>query len=213
MAIMIDRAGGCGNTDAACRGGVDNRTVGGRRPAGMTPVARICKRTPRWDSACVAQIRPRGGSAMQRRNLTARAATWSARHRRIAILGWMAFVVAAVVLGSAVGTKHIASNNDGVGESARADQIINAKFPQYAGEQVLIQSKKLTAADPQFQAAVRDVVKRVAATRTVQDLRSPLAPANRGEISRDGHSALVSFQIAGDQSHADDQVGASLAAT
>ena len=39
------------------------------------------------------------------------------------------------------------------------------------------------------------------------------APANRGEISRDGHSALVSFQIAGDQSHADDQVGASLAAT
>ena len=150
---------------------------------------------------------------MQRRNLTARAATWSARHRRIAILGWMAFVVAAVVLGSAVGTKHIASDNDGVGESARADQIINAKFPQYAGEQVLIQSKKLTVRDPQFQAAVRDVVKRVAATRTVQDLRSPLVPANRGEISRDGHSALVSFQIAGDQSHADDQVGASLAAT
>ena len=150
---------------------------------------------------------------MQRRNLTARAATWSARHRRIAILGWMAFVVAAVVLGSAVGTKHISSNNDGVGESARADQIINAKFPQYSGEQVLIQSKKLTVRDPQFQAAVRDVVKRVSATRTVQDLRSPLAPANRGEISHDGHSALVGFQIAGDQSHADDVVHASLAAT
>jgi RND superfamily putative drug exporter len=150
---------------------------------------------------------------MQQRNLTARAATWSARHRRIAILGWMAFVVAAVVLGSAVGTKHISSDNNGVGESARADRIINAKFPQYAGEQVLIQSKKLTVRDPRFQAAVRDVVKRVAATRTVQDLRSPLALANRGEISRDGHSALVSFQIAGDQSHADDQVRASLAAT
>jgi len=150
---------------------------------------------------------------MQRRNLTARAATWSARHRRIAILGWMAFVVAAVVLGSVIGTKHIDSNNNGVGESDRADQIINAKFPQYSGEQVLIQSNKLTVRDPRFQAAVRDVVKRVAATGTVQDLRSPLAPANRGEISKDGHSALVSFQIAGDQSHADDTVGASLAAT
>ena len=150
---------------------------------------------------------------MQRRNLTARAATWSARHRRIAILGWMAFVVAAVVLGSVIGTKHIDSNNNGVGESARADQIINAKFPQYSGEQVLIQSNKLTVRDPRFQAAVRDVVKRVAATGTVQDLRSPLAPANRGEISKDGHSALVSFMIAGDQSHADDTVGASLAAT
>ena len=150
---------------------------------------------------------------MQRKNLTARAASWSARHRRTAILGWMAFVVAAVVLGSVIGTKHISSNNDGVGESARADHIINAKFPQYSGEQVLIQSNKLTVRDPQFQAAVRDVVRRVAATKTVQDLRSPLGPANRGEISRDGHAALVSFQIAGDQSHADDQVGASLAAT
>src|SRR6201999_160831 len=105
---------------------------GDRKAAAKTPAARICKRTPRWDSACVAQIRPRGGSAMQRRNLTARVATWSARHRRIAILGWMAFVVAAVVLGSVAGTKHIASDNDGVGESARADQIINAKFPQYS---------------------------------------------------------------------------------
>jgi RND superfamily putative drug exporter len=150
---------------------------------------------------------------MQRKNLTARAASWSARHRRTAILGWMAFVVAAVVLGSAVGTKHISTNNEGNGDSGRADRIINAKFPQYAGEQVLIQSKKLTVRDPAFQAAVRDVVRRVSATRTVQDLRSPLLAANRGEISRDGHSALVSFQIAGDQSHADDQVGASLAAT
>ncbi len=150
---------------------------------------------------------------MQRKNLTARAASWSARHRRTAILGWMAFVVAAIVLGSAVGTKHISNNNDGVGDSGRADQIINAKFPQYAGEQVLVQSKKLTVRDPAFQAAVRDVVKRVSATGTVQNVRSPLAPANRGEISRDGHSALVSFQIAGDQSRADDKVGASLAAS
>ncbi|MGZ4186909.1 MAG: MMPL family transporter [Solirubrobacteraceae bacterium] len=150
---------------------------------------------------------------MQRKNLTARAASWSARHRRIAILGWMAFVVAAIVLGSAVGTKHISTNNEGNGDSGRADRIINAKFPQYAGEQVLIQSKKLTVRNPAFQAAVRDVVRRVSATGTVQDLRSPLLAANRGEISHDGHSALVSFQIAGDQSHADDQVGASLAAT
>src|ERR1700729_843257 len=114
------------------------------KAARQTPATRICKRTPRWDSACVAQIRPRGGSAMPRKNLTARAASWSARHRRTAILGWMAFVVAAVVLGSVIGTKRISSNNDGVGESARADHVINAKFPQYSGEQVLIQSNKLT---------------------------------------------------------------------
>lgn len=150
---------------------------------------------------------------MQRRNLTARAAMWSAKHRRIAIFGWMAFVISALVLGSALGTKHIANDGNGVGDSGRADRIINAKFPQYSGEQVLIQSNKLTVRDPAFQAAVRDVVKRVSATGTAENLRSPLVQANHGEISRDGHSALVSFQIAGDQSHADDQVGSSLAAT
>jgi RND superfamily putative drug exporter len=138
---------------------------------------------------------------------------WSARHRKIAIFGWMAFVLTALVLGSAVGTKQISNNNDGVGDSGRGDRILNAKFPQYSDEQVLIQSKKLTVRDQAFQAAVRDVVHRVSATGTVRDVRSPLVAANHGEISHDGHSALVSFRIAGDQSHADDEVGASLAAT
>jgi RND superfamily putative drug exporter len=125
----------------------------------------------------------------------------------------MAFVLSAIVLGSAIGTKHISTDNEGVGDSGRADRIVNAKFPQYSSEQVLIQSKQLTARDPAFQAAVRDVVNRVSATGTVQNIRSPLVAANHGEISRDGHSALVSFQIAGDQSHADDKVGPSVAAT
>jgi uncharacterized membrane protein YdfJ with MMPL/SSD domain len=150
---------------------------------------------------------------MQRRNLTARAATWSAKHRRIAILGWLAFVVAAVMLGSAIGTHHIANNGNGVGESGRADKILNAEFPQTAGEQVLVQSHKLTMRDPAFQSAVKDVVGRLSATGSVEQVRSPLLAANHGEISRDGHSALVSFNIRGDQSDADNKVGASLAAT
>jgi uncharacterized membrane protein YdfJ with MMPL/SSD domain len=43
---------------------------------------------------------------MQRSNLAARAGQWSAQHRKAAILGWLAFVAVAVVLGGAVGTKH-----------------------------------------------------------------------------------------------------------
>jgi uncharacterized membrane protein YdfJ with MMPL/SSD domain len=150
---------------------------------------------------------------MQRRNLTARAATWSARHRRSAILGWLAFVVATVVLGSAIGTRHIANNGNGVGESGRADKILNAEFPQRAGEQVLVQSNELNVRDPAFQSSVKDVVSRLSVIRSVENVRSPLLAANHGEISRDGHSALVSFNIRGDQSNADQKVGASLAAT
>ena len=40
---------------------------------------------------------------MQKNNLAARAGRWSAHHRKRAILGWIAFVILATVLGGAVG--------------------------------------------------------------------------------------------------------------
>ena len=38
-----------------------------------------------------------------KRNIAARAARWSAAHRKIAIFGWIAFVAVSVVLGGAEG--------------------------------------------------------------------------------------------------------------
>ena len=150
---------------------------------------------------------------MQRTNLAARAGRWSAQHRKAAILGWLAFVVVAVVLGGAVGTKHIPQDNNGVGESGRAQQVLHDKFPQPANEQVLVQSSILTVRDPAFRAAAQDVTDRLSALKTVENIRSPLLSANRGEVSRDGHSVLVGFQITGKATDADNRVGASLAAT
>ena len=150
---------------------------------------------------------------MQRTNLAARAGRWSAQHRRAAILGWLAFVVVAVVLGGAVGTKHISQDNNGVGESGRAQQVLHDEFPQPANEQVLVQSSSLTVSDPAFRAAIQDVTNRLSAVSTVENIRSPLLPANRGEVSPDGHSVLVGFQITGNATNADKRVGASLAAT
>jgi uncharacterized membrane protein YdfJ with MMPL/SSD domain len=145
--------------------------------------------------------------------LAARAARWSARHRKRAILMWLAFVIVSVAAGSALGTRHIANNGDTPGEAGRAQQILTAKFPQTAGEQVLLQSRTATVRGPAFRSAIADVVDRLSSLPSVEHIRSPLAPANHGEISRDGHSALVSFEIPGDQSTADARVGASLAAT
>ena len=150
---------------------------------------------------------------MQRSNIAARAGRWSAQHRRTAILGWLAFVIAAVALGSAVGTKQISQNSNGVGESGSAQQVLHDKFPQRANEQVLIQSSTLTAHDAQFAAAIRDVVGRLSVVPTVQNVRSPLSSGDRGAISRDGHSALVQFEIIGNGDNADKRVSASLAAT
>src|SRR5689334_1842473 len=44
---------------------------------------------------------------MSSRNPAARAGRWSATHRKAAILGWIAFVVLATVLGGKVGQKDL----------------------------------------------------------------------------------------------------------
>jgi uncharacterized membrane protein YdfJ with MMPL/SSD domain len=151
--------------------------------------------------------------AMQRTNVAARAGRWSSQHRKAAILGWLAFVVMAVFVGGAIGTKHIPQDDNGVGESGRAQQILHDRFQQPANEQVLVQSATLTVRDPAFRAAIQDVTGRLSALRTVKNVRSPLLPVNHGEVSQDGHSVLVAFQITGKASTADKRVGASLAAT
>ena len=90
---------------------------------------------------------------MPKRNLAARAGHWSARHRKIAIGGWLAFVVIAFVLGGAIGTKELADEDTGNGSSRVADTAItNADFPDKADEQVLIQARggKATVDDPAF---------------------------------------------------------------
>ena len=64
---------------------------------------------------------------MQKRNLAARAGYWSARHRKTAIFGWLAFVVIAFVLGGAIGTKTLADEDTGNGESRLADTAISRR--------------------------------------------------------------------------------------
>ena len=101
---------------------------------------------------------------MNRTNIASRAARWSARHRRAAILGWIAFVVLSLGIGSAIGTQNIADEDQGNGDSRTADRIIaDAGFPEDASEQVFIQSRgDVKAGDPEFQAAIREVESRLA---------------------------------------------------
>jgi RND superfamily putative drug exporter len=145
-----------------------------------------------------------------RPNLAQRAGRWSAEHRRIAILGWLALVIASLLIGGAVGTKHLAREDLGSGESRHADQILaHAGFNKLASEEVLIQSQApgLTANDLAFRAGIDDVVVQLRRFPTVTDIRPPTAPQNQRQISRDGRSALVQFDIRGDEDQAKDRVG------
>ena len=140
-------------------------------------------------------------SPLQRsNNIAARMGRWSATHRKKAIFGWLAFVVLSVAIGAFVGTKQIDQNNSNVGEAHRADQmLLDAGFqidPQT--EFVLIQSKTRTFDDAAFKSVVQDTIVAVQPHRAVfTNLKSPLDPRNRTQVSKDGHTALVEFTMNG----------------
>ncbi|HEY3019282.1 MAG TPA: MMPL family transporter [Solirubrobacteraceae bacterium] len=140
--------------------------------------------------------------------LAARMGRWSATHRRTAIFGWIGFVAVALFIGGALGTKTIERGHDGTGSSGRADRVLADEFPQPASEQVLVQARHgtLRTTDPRARAAVSDVVARLSALPQVKRVKSPFAPGHSGQISRDGLSLVVQFDIRGKSETASDRV-------
>ena len=69
-------------------------------------------------------------------NLAARMGRWSANHWKTAVFGWIAFVVASVLLGSAVGTKYLEPTDLAVGEAGERDELIESRLPEQGGRAV-----------------------------------------------------------------------------
>jgi RND superfamily putative drug exporter len=150
-------------------------------------------------------------SAQHSRSLAARIGRWSTRNRGKAIAGWLVFVAIALFIGSAVGTVTPSDDNSGHGDSATADRIVDNAYPDRAGETVLVQAPAesgTTARDPAFRATVNDVVKGVSGQPGVVGVKSPYGAGNTGQISADGRSALVTFDINGDSDLAEKRVDA-----
>ncbi len=143
-----------------------------------------------------------------RRNLALRAGAWSAGHWKRAAFGWLLFAVTAMVLGSAVGAKRMADVDSASGEAATAERILaSAGFARPATESVLVQSRRGSYArsDPSFMSAIAQVVQMLSLQKDVTNVRNPLEqPAN--QISDDGRSALVQFDIKGKQDDAKGKV-------
>jgi uncharacterized membrane protein YdfJ with MMPL/SSD domain len=144
---------------------------------------------------------------MERTNIAARAGRWSADHWKTALIGWLVFCTVAVFAGSALGLVKIKSADTASGETKVAQKILdNAGFASHAGESVLVRSTTVGVTDPRFRASVQAVVAAVSGQPVVAEVRSPLAPGNGGQISKDGHAAIVQFQIRGDADKAMDKV-------
>jgi RND superfamily putative drug exporter len=154
------------------------------------------------------------GRAMTPDNLTARAARWSAAHRRTAVLGWLAFVLVAFAIGSAAGFVFMKDEEFGIGDSHGAEKVLAREFPtERAAEQVLIQSRGGQLDRRELRATVDDLSQRLSQVPAVAAIESPLDADNAGQLSADGRAALLTFQIKGDPDTAQDRVDPALAAT
>ncbi len=133
-----------------------------------------------------------------RPNLAERAGRWSAAHWKTATFGWLAFVLVAAVLGQALGTAKLSDAEQATGEPARAEKALAASgLKAHAGEAVLVRSARLHTSDPAFRAELSRVEAAVRRLPQAVDVRAPLA-ARSGAISKDGHAALVQFEVRGE---------------
>jgi uncharacterized membrane protein YdfJ with MMPL/SSD domain len=139
-----------------------------------------------------------------RRNIAARAAHWSAEHRKTAIWGWLAFVVLAFGIGNVITQNQIHGADQFSGEAGRAEKTLYKADLRPNDEHVLIQSKTLTTTDQEFRDAIDQVSARLFFAKHVKNIVSPLS--GDAPVSDDGHSALVDFQITGDDLEAQDRV-------
>lgn len=141
---------------------------------------------------------PEGGRAA----FVERVAGWSVRHRALAIVGWLALVVVAV-LASAVIPGETASSTD-PGDSGRAERVLDAQqtYPR-PQENVLVQARTPDAAgpftrSPELRRATEDLVAALRRTPgAVAAVRSPLERDGSRLVSEDGRSGLVTFEVAG----------------
>jgi RND superfamily putative drug exporter len=141
---------------------------------------------------------------MEKRNVAARAGRWSATHRKTAIFGWLGFVVLAVMVSNVVAQKTIHGADQFSGESHRAEQALHDSGLRPNDENVLVQSQTLTIRDPEFRSAVEQASSELSKTQDVENVVTPIT--GDAPVSADGHSALVQFEITGDDLEARDRL-------
>jgi RND superfamily putative drug exporter len=131
------------------------------------------------------------------KGVAGRAAVWSARHRSLAIVGWLVFVIAVTVLSGQLGTHKATAIQLGHGDSGQAEKIIDqAGFPiTPAGEAVIVRGADRAA-------TVTDLTKSLRA--------AGFKPDAAAVQSADGRATLVTFTVPGDPETAGDRVGPAL---
>jgi putative drug exporter of the RND superfamily len=140
--------------------------------------------------------------------LTERIAGWSAGHRKTVVIGWLLLIAIVFAGGQALGSRNLPQYDSG--QAGRAERVLNQVAPAQdnaAAEMVLIQGKAPGATfanDPAMRQAATQVATAVAAVGGyASGARTPLTAGGQGLVSRDGRSALVTFQVPGNVTNLD----------
>ncbi|HEU5416168.1 MAG TPA: MMPL family transporter [Streptosporangiaceae bacterium] len=165
-------------------------------------------------------MRQRPAASCPRPPLVERIACWSVRHRKTAVLGWLAFVAVAVIIGQAAGTSRVQQYDPG--QSGQAERMLSRlHVTSPPAESVLIQARHragavlTTAGGPagEVRQAAREVAGALAGLpRAAARIRSPFSPGGGALLSADRRAALVTFEVAGPGRAAGSAVAADLAA-
>ena len=122
-------------------------------------------------------------------------------------------MILAVFIGGSVGTKTLTDDDYGIGESGRADTVAGTTSPsRRANPSSSRAANGARPNDPAFKAVVADVSTRLERAKGVRNIESPYAKGNEAQLSKDGRSALVTFDLPGDDADAEKLVDAPLAA-
>jgi putative drug exporter of the RND superfamily len=141
---------------------------------------------------------------------TERIAMWSTRHRKTAVLGWLALTAAAFIGGQQLGTRDLPSYD--AGQSGQAERTLDRLgVTQPATERVLIAERPgqpgTYRTDPALRRATAEVTTALAALpHAAAHISGPGRVGGAGLVSADGRSALVTFTVPGDQSKVDQAV-------
>ena len=144
------------------------------------------------------------------RNLsfTGKIASFSFRHKWIVLAAWLVLLAASVVAASGVGSALTTEQKDLSGsDSAVALDLIEERFgEQQARETLIVRSEADTVDSPQFQALVRDLGARIAATEGVAQVVTYLDTDDPAMVSADRHAALTSITMAGNKEDGEKKV-------
>jgi RND superfamily putative drug exporter len=154
----------------------------------------------------------------RRRPAVERVACWSARHRKIAVAGWLAFVAAAFIISHFMPASHVQQYDPGSAGVAE-QELTQLHVVSPPTESVLITVRHAAhgaavASAADVRSAADDVVRVLtAAPEAATNIRAPYRPGGSSLVSANHLSALVTFDVGGPNSKADRTVLTDMAAT